>query len=324
MVGVFCAGPAGAFAEFARSRGLNRASGSFPLRKAKRSPAKSKKDTTMRKILIITTALILPVAPAHAQLLGGLGGGLDGTIGGTLGGTLGGAGPIGTTVDTIRSSTSGTLRGSGETHGSQRVNRRTGEVHADRSAGASGGGDVSQVIGTPARMVGGTASGSASGHGSGSLDAQLLGIDAVRGVAQSARGAAGGATGGVLGSAGGLTSSLTGTLSGSGSASASGGGSGAIGPVTGSGETAGAGQGGFQVTRGMPVLAPDGERIGKVRQLFTDAQGNVQQMLVKVDGQTALLPAANFSASGNAVTSAMTESEIKQAAAQQQATDAPR
>lgn len=290
----------------------------------------------MRKTFIITTALALSIAPAHAQLLGG---GLGGAIGGTIGGTLGGAGSIGSPLDTVGSATSGTLRGSGSTRGSQSVNRRTGEVHADRNADASGGGAVSQVVGTPTRMIGGGASGSANGSGSGSLDAQLLGTDAVRGAAQSARGSANGAASGaaqsangagsgaasgLLGGAGGLTSSLTGTLSGSGSASGTGGGSGSLGSVTGSGEAGGSGQGEFQVTRGMPVLAPDGERIGKVRQLFTDARGEVQQLLVKVDGQTALLPAANFSASGNAVASAMTESQIKQAAAQQQADGAPR
>lgn len=284
----------------------------------------------MRKTFIITTALALSIAPAHAQLLGG---GLGGAIGGTIGGTLGGAGSIGSPLDTVGSTTSGTLRGSGSTRGSQSVNRRTGEVHADRNAEGSGGGAASQVVGTPTRMIGGSASGSASGSGSGSLDAQLLGTDAVRGAVQSARGtasgtasgtangAASGAASGLLGGAGGLTSSLTGALSGSGSASGAGAGSGSLGPVTGSGEAAGSGQGGFQVTRGMPVLAPDGERIGKVRQLFTDARGEVQQLLVKVDGQTALLPAANFSASGNAVASAMTESQIKQTAAQQQQAD---
>lgn len=284
----------------------------------------------MRKIFIMTTALMLSTAPAHAQLLGGgLGGGLGGSIGGTLGGTMGSAGSVGSTMDSVRSSTSGTLRGAGSTSGSQTVNRKSGQVHADRNANATGGGDLSQTVGTPTRMIGGNASGNASGNGSGSLDAQLLGTDAVHGTAQSARGAAsgaaqsargtaGGATSGVLAGVGGLTSSLTGTLSGSGSASGSGGGAGALGPVSGAGDASGAGEGGFQVTRGMPVLASDGDRIGKVRQIFTNGRGEVQQMLVKVDGATALLPATNFSASGNAVMSAMTESQIQQAAAQQQ------
>lgn len=285
----------------------------------------------MRKIFIMTTALMLTAAPAHAQLLGGgLSGGLGGSLGGTIGGTLGGTGPVSSTVDSVRSSTSGTLRGTGSTSGTQTVNRKRGQVHADRNASATGGGDLSQVVGTPTRMIGGDASGNASANGSGSLDAQLIGTDAVRGIAQSAqrtangaaqsaRGTAGGTGSGALASLGGLTSSLTGTLSASGNASGSGGGAGSLGPVGGAGNANGAGEGGFQVTRGMPVLAPDGERIGKVRQLFTNGRGEVEQMLVKVDDATALLPAGNFSASGNAVMSAMTESQIQQAAQQQAA-----
>lgn len=285
----------------------------------------------MRKILIMTTALMLAAAPAHAQLLGGgLGGGLGGSLGGSIGGTLGSAGSAGSTVDSVRSSTSGRLRGAGSTSGSQTVNRKSGQAHADRNASAAGGGDLSQAVGAPTRVIGGNASGNASANGSGSLDAQLIGTDAMRGAAQSARGTAsgaaqsasgtaGGTSSGALASVGGLTSSLTGTLSASGGASGSGGGAGSLGPVGGAGNASGAGEGGFQVTRGMPVLAPDGDRIGKVRQLFTNGRGEVEQMLVKVDGATALLPASNFSASGNAVMSAMTEGQIQQAAQQQSA-----
>lgn len=285
----------------------------------------------MRKIFIITTALMLTTAPAHAQLIGGgLGGGLGGSLNGTIGGTLGGAGSVGSTADSVRSSTGGTLRGAGSTHGSQGVNRKSGQVHADRSASANGGGGIAQTVATPTRMIDGSASGNVSGSGAASFDGQLLGTDAVRGTAQSARstatgaassaaqsarGTAGGGASGALSSVGGLT----GTLSGSGSAAGSGGGSGALGPISGKGDASGAGQGGFQVTRGMPVLAPDGERIGKVRQLFTNGRGEVQQMLVKVGDTTALLPAGNFSASGNAVMSAMTEGQIQQAAQQQAA-----
>lgn len=43
----------------------------------------------------------------------------------------------------------------------------------------------------------------------------------------------------------------------------------------------------------------------------------MQSLLVKVDGEKALLPATNFSGSGNAVISAMGEGQIKQVAEQQ-------
>ncbi len=276
----------------------------------------------MRTFFIVTTALMLSAAPAHAQLLGG-GGGLGGAIGGTLGGTLGGAGSIGSMgspIDTVTSATSGTLRGAASTSGSQSANRHTGQVHADRSAGTSTSGALSQTVGTPARMIGSTATGSASGSGSGALDAQLIGTDAVRGTAQSVRGTASGAASSALGSTRGLTSSVTGQLSGSGSASGSAQDSGALGPIAGSDSADGSASGGFSVTRGMRVLSPDGNPIGKVRQLFTNGRGEIQQMLVKVGNQTALLPASNFSAAGNAVTSAMTQGQIMQLASQQQAT----
>ncbi|WP_162896255.1 hypothetical protein [Novosphingobium sp. THN1] len=53
--------------------------------------------------------------------------------------------------------------------------------------------------------------------------------------------------------------------------------------------------------------------------MIADSRGRVQSLLVKVDGQKALLPAANFSGSGNAVVSAMGEGQIKRVAQQQDA-----
>jgi sporulation protein YlmC with PRC-barrel domain len=71
----------------------------------------------------------------------------------------------------------------------------------------------------------------------------------------------------------------------------------------------------------MSVLGPDGEKIGKIREVLADSRGRVQSLLVKVDGQKAMLPAANFSGSGNgkAVVSAMGEGQIKRVAQQQDA-----
>jgi len=51
--------------------------------------------------------------------------------------------------------------------------------------------------------------------------------------------------------------------------------------------------------------------------VITDGRGEVQSLLVKVDGEQASLPAANFTGSGNAVMSAMGEGQIKQVARQQ-------
>jgi hypothetical protein len=44
----------------------------------------------------------------------------------------------------------------------------------------------------------------------------------------------------------------------------------------------------------------------------------VQQLLVKVDGETATLPASNFQANGHGIVSAMGETQIKQLANQQE------
>lgn len=294
----------------------------------------------MRNLIAFSTALLLSAAPAaHAQILGGAGGGslggsLGGTLNGTVGGSLGGTGGVGGTMDTVRQGTSGTLRGDARSTGSQSVDRKSGRVQADRSVNASGSGDSATSLTSPVSSLTGSASGSGSANGSGGVDAQLIGTDAIGGTAQSAvgavRGQAAGAVGGARGAAGnasgqgqgliaGATGTLNGSLAGSGGASGSGSSAGAGAPLTGSAEGSGNGSAAFTVTRGMRVLSPDGEGIGRVRQVISNARGEAQQILVKVDGQMAALPAANFSANGNAVMSAMSEGQIKQTAADQKA-----
>jgi len=69
----------------------------------------------------------------------------------------------------------------------------------------------------------------------------------------------------------------------------------------------------------MSVLDASGDKIGKVQQVIADGRGQVQSLLVKVDGTEAMLPAGNFQAGGNgsALVSAMGEGTIKQVAQQQ-------
>lgn len=270
----------------------------------------------MHKFIIISAALLATTAPAHAQLLGGgLGGGIGGSIGGTLGG---GIGTIGSPMDSVGSATGGTLRGAAETTGSQSVNRKSGQVHASRSAQASGAGSLGQTVSTPDRTIDGAISGGGSAGGSGSADAQLIGTDAARGVVGSARSTAGAARGTASGLASGAVQAGRGTASAAGSiaGNAAATGSAAGGSAMATGNAAGSGS--LAVTKGASVLAPDGERIGTVRKVFTDARGQVEQVLVKVDGKTAMLPASSFTANGSAVTSAMTEGQIKQEAARQE------
>lgn len=52
--------------------------------------------------------------------------------------------------------------------------------------------------------------------------------------------------------------------------------------------------------------------------MVADARGRVQQLLVKVDGERALLPAGAFQVNGEALVSAMSEGQIKQIANQQE------
>lgn len=276
----------------------------------------------MKILLATTTTLLLTAMPAHAQLLG------SGGIGGTLSGTLGGAGSVGMPMDTIGSATRGTVNSTASTTGSQSVNRKSGAVQVDRSAQATGTGSVAQTVATPTRMVSGSTSGSASGNAGGSASAQLIGTDAVRQVAGSAvsttRDIASGAaaTGrSAVGAVGQTASSASGAANGNAMGSANGNASGlfsgAAGQLAAAGSLAAAGDANFEVSKGMRVLGPDGDRLGKVRGVIADSRGQVQALLVKVDGATATLPAANFSGSGNAVISAMGEGQIKDTAESQ-------
>jgi hypothetical protein len=282
----------------------------------------------MKILLATTTALLLAAVPAHAQLIGG------GGIGGALGGSLGGAGRIGNAgspIDTVGSATRNSVNSTARSTGSQNVDRKAGTVHADRSADASATGTIAQTVSTPTRTVSSTGSASAAGSASGSADAQLIGTDAVR---QTAGGAMGttrdvaaragstgrntvGATRQIVGNAAGNAS---GQAVGSANGSSSGLFSGAAGQLAVAGSLAATGDGTFTVNKGMTVLGPDGNRLGKVRGVIADTRGQVRAVLVKVAGATATLPAANFSGRGNALVSAMGQSQVRNAAAKQEKT----
>lgn len=154
----------------------------------------------------------------------------------------------------------------------------------------------------------GRAGGSASGGGSAS--AQLVGTDAVRSTVGQARGTAQG----LVGTAG----SVAGSAQGSASGAAAGSGSFAGGPLTAAGSLASQAPGAFAIERGTPIFAPDGDRIGRVRRVVSDARGNVRQLLVNVDGEQATLPANYFQASGSGLISVIGEGQIKQIAEQQE------
>ncbi|HEU4820105.1 MAG TPA: hypothetical protein VFS87_02980 [Qipengyuania sp.] len=254
--------------------------------------------------LIAAVSLGVFAAPqAQAQLLGG-GGGIGGQLGGTLSGA---AGPLRSLPsETLRSTTRGSARGDANTTGSQRVDRRRGSVAVDRSLEGSLDAAGAQIIDTPAGSGSASGSGRGSASGSGSADAQLIGTDAVRDVTGRTVGRARGVATTARERAGGLADrarSLPGSANGSGSGSASGQGSGSIGSgmLAAAGSGAAAGDGAFAIAPGMPVLSPDGERFGKVRQIVTDSRGRVQGVLVRAKDRDVMIPSGNLSGSGSAL-----------------------
>ena len=85
----------------------------------------------MKTLLLAASAFAMFTAPAHAQLLGGVGQSVTGTLGGSVNSTLRGS------TETLRSSTRGTLRGEASTRGNQSVDRSSGSVAVDRSVDTS-------------------------------------------------------------------------------------------------------------------------------------------------------------------------------------------
>ncbi|MCA1661297.1 MAG: S8 family serine peptidase [Novosphingobium sp.] len=262
--------------------------------------------------------------PAQAQLLGG---GLGGMVGGAVGGT-GTIGALPMPRDTVGSATRGTLDGGARTRGSKSVDRKSGKVRAERNADGNANGSAANATTLPGGSLLGSASGGAAASGSGSAEAQLIGTDAVRGMTASAAGTARGAAQGAVsrghGAAGTLLGATGGVMAGaqgSGAAAGNGALSSGFGQLAAAGSIAAMAQGAFAVDKGMPVVAPDGDRVGKVREVLTDARGHVRALVVTVDGARALIPAANFSGSGSVLLSAMSEAQLEQVAERQEQAD---
>ncbi len=277
----------------------------------------------MRTFTFLSAAALIAIAnPAHAQLGGGLGGVLGGGGSGSVGGPLG-------SLPRVDNSTIGSVSGSGDARATKKVDRRSGKVEADGAANGRGNGSVTQSATGPLGAVTGSGQGSANASGSGSADAQLLGTDAVRPAVGDLRNKAGQTVGTTRDRAGNIVQSTRGaaesTVNGAGSASGSAAGS-ANGAASGgnnmlalAGSAAGDAAGTFEVKPGMKLLDANGEKIGKVREVIADGRGRVEALVVKVDGETATLPASSFSTSGSALITGMTEGQIKTAAADQQA-----
>lgn len=263
----------------------------------------------MKTILISATAIFLTTtAPVHAQLLGG-GGGLGGMIGGTLGGQGTISGPVNAPTQTVQSATRGAIDARARAEGSKSVDTRQGSVATNGNSNAGVIGTVSQATQAPIGSVAGSGSASGSASSSGGASAQLIGTNQLRSTVGSAVSTAGTLTSQAQGTATSAAGSAQGTASGTADLAA--------GQLAAAGSAAAQVDGALAVASGVPVTSPDGATIGTVSQLVTDARGNVEQVLIDVDGMGALLPAGNFSASGNALVSAMNEAEVRDVAESQ-------
>lgn len=284
---------------------------------------------TFKHSIIPAIALAFAIStPASAQLLGGSGGGgLMGGLGGGLGGDM--TGPITRTTGSATGDSTGSLRGE------KQVDRKSGRVQGSGQAQGSSNGSVTGGTTVLDRSVNGASSGSANTSKSGSVDAQLIGTDAVRGAAQDGVARGRGAVDTVRGTAGSTigygrsaaanavgTASGAGSIAGSASGMASGMASGGLGQLVASGSAAANGAGTFAIEPGMPIEDARGRVIGYVQSVKQTKEGVIQAVTVETGNRLATLPAANFSGSGEALVTGMTKGQLTSAAKQQEAAPA--
>ena len=294
----------------------------------------------MKTILYTTAAALIAIAnPANAQILGG-----------ATGGIMGGApipslpnlptmpslptvmsiptGPIG-------SVTNGSVTGAVTATATKSINTSSGKASASSSANGSGSGSLTQSLDTPLNSVTANGAGSGSASGSARADAQLFGTDAVRGTLNQTRDSAGNivttfqtragtfvtavrdragdlvvSTRDRAGNLLSTTQSVAGSVQGSVVGSASGAFSGMSQNLALAGSAAADAAGSFDIKSGTNLFDLDGEKIGKVREVFADANGRVRGLLVKVDDTTALLSVSNFAADGQSLVTGLSEAQI--------------
>lgn len=289
----------------------------------------------MKTLALASAAALIALAnPANAQLLGGgLGGGFGG--GASIIPTIPVLPPLPSvpSVPNVGANAVGNVTGSAAAATSHNVDTRSGKAGASASGNAQGNGSLTQTATAPLGSTATVANGSANASGSGRADAQLIGTDALSstagqavdvtkqaagsarsqasGLVSGARDKAGSALNGAGQAAGSATANLTGAADGSVSALG--------GNLALAGSLAGNSAGSFDVKPGMKLFDASGEKIGKVKDVIADAHGTVQELVVKVDGAVATLPAANFSGNGELLVSAMGEGAIKSTAAEQKA-----
>lgn len=289
----------------------------------------------MKNILLTTAAVLIAVAnPANAQVLGGGGGGI-----------LGGA-PIPTipnipmpmpmpVIAPVSTVTNGTVIGAATGAASKSVDTRTGKASASGSANGSATGNLTQSLDTPLNSVTASGAGSGSAGGSAGADAQLLGTDALRGTLRQTRDTAGNLVTTFQNRAGNFVTatrdragnllvttrdragnllSATSSAAGSAQGSASGSGNGTFSGLSHNlaldGSAAADSAGSFDIKPGTSLYDLNGEKVGKVREVYADANGRVQGLLVKNGDITALLPASDFAAKGDALVTSLSQTQL--------------
>ena len=281
----------------------------------------------MKVVLLTTAAALIAVAnPASAQILGGIsGGGSGGILGGVSMPSM--PDPMSMPTRSVDTVTRGGATGNASGSATKSVSPRTGKASAQGNAQGSGSGSLTQSLDTPLNSVAATGSGSGSAAGSIGGDAQLIGTDAVRGTLHQTRDKAGNtvttyrdhagnfvtATRDEAGNLVASTSSASGSAQGSAAGSANGMFSGLSHNLALDGSAAGDAAGTFDVKPGTQLYDLSGEKIGKVREVYADGSGRVKGLLVKSGDTTALLPASNFAASGNALVTTLSEAQIASA-----------
>ena len=294
----------------------------------------------MKSILYTTAAVLIAIAnPANAQILGGGGGILGGSSMPTMPNLPNPMSmPMNVPIGPVGSVTNGSVTGAGAATATKSVNTRSGQASANGSGNGSASGALGQTLNTPLNSVAANGTGSGSAAGSAGADAQLFGTDAVHGTLRQTRDAAGNTVTTFKNQAGNLvtaTRDRTGTLvtttrdragnllsttrtaSGSAQGSAMGSASGSLSGLSQNlalaGSAAADAAGSFDIKPGANLFDLNGEKIGKVREVFADGSGRVKGLLVKVDETTALLPVKDFAANGQGLVTALSEAQIMSA-----------
>ncbi|MFM5916926.1 MAG: PRC-barrel domain-containing protein [Novosphingobium sp.] len=245
-------------------------------------------------------------------------------------------------VAPISAVTSGAINATGNVAASKSLNTHTGSASANGAASGNAAASLVQTLDSPLASSAAQAAASGNFASAASLDAQLFGTDAVRGTLSQTRDAAGNlvttfkdragnivtATRDKAGNlvvntrdkAGNLLASAS-SVGGEVTAKAAGSATGSLTALNHNlaldGSAAGDAAGTFDVKAGTQLFDLNGDKIGKVKEVFSDANGRVKGLLVKSGDATALLPVTDFAAKGETLVTTLSQTQISSAGAGQ-------